>query len=191
MEASENQTAHSNGPWSRPPRPGPTGPPVAAPASPAPAHLSDGAKQTLSRPLRPRTTWRTSSSTFGSNSTKILWACLFLRRRGRRGRCARSRLSPAQPVRVRAARCRRRGHLQGQHLLWDDLMVGMDQGRQRGRARARPRPRTGARGLPLHSQRGPARPPPAPPTNARSLHFKRCGARRRRNRIQRASFDEL
>ena len=37
----------------------------------------------------------------------------------------------------------------------------------------------------------PARPPPAPPTNARSLHFKRCGARRRRNRIQRASFDEL
>ena len=51
--------------------------------------------------------------------------------------------------------------------------------------------RTGARGLPLHSQRGPARLPPAPPTNARSLHFKRCGARRRRNRIRPASFDEL
>ena len=71
---------------------------------------------------------------------------------------------------MRAARCRRRGHLHGQHLLWDDLMVGMDQGRRRGRARARPRPRTGARGLPLHSQRDPARPSPAPPTNARSLH---------------------
>ena len=98
------------------------------------------------------------------------WASLFLRRRSRRGRCARSRLGPAQPAGVRAARCRRREHPHGHCLLWDDLMVGMDQGHQRGRARARPRPRTGARGLPLHSQRDLARLSPAPLTNARSLH---------------------
>ena len=124
-------------------------------------------------------------------TTKIAWPCLLPPLRGRRSRSVRPRVPPGHLAAAPAARGCRCGLSLHHCLLWDDLTVGMDQGRQRGRARARPRPRTGARGLPLHSQRGPARLPPAPPTNARSLHFKRCGARRRRNRIRPASFGEL
>ena len=173
----------------RPRRPGPVGPPAAAPTSPAPPHPSHVRSAKHVAVVAAATYNMMDSITSSTRSPpKITWACLLPPRRGRRSRSVRPRVRSGQLAAAPAARGCRCGLSLHHCLLWDDLTVGMDQGRQRGRARARPRPRTGARGLPVHSQRARARLPPAPPTSARSLHFKLCGARRQRDRIRLASL---